>query len=58
LTRLRDNLDAFNLMQERPYRLSISTGAVRCNPGAEATLLDYVQLADREMYLHKRRCLH
>lgn len=58
LTRLRDNLGAFNLMQERPYRLSISIGAVRCDPGGEATLLDYVQLADREMYLHKRRCLH
>jgi diguanylate cyclase (GGDEF)-like protein len=58
LTRLRDNLGAFNLMQERPYRLSISIGAVRCDPGGEAALLDYVQLADREMYLHKRRCLH
>jgi hypothetical protein len=45
-------------MQERPYRLAISVGAVRCDPGGEATLLDYVQLADREMYLHKRRCLH
>jgi diguanylate cyclase (GGDEF)-like protein len=58
LTRLRDNLGAFNLMQERPYRLSISIGAVRCDPSGEGTLLDYVQLADREMYLHKRRCLH
>jgi len=58
LTRLKENLGAFNLMQERPYRLSISIGAVRCNPGGEAPLLDYVRLADREMYLHKRRCLH
>jgi len=58
LGRLRDNLGAFNLMQERPYRLSISIGAVRCDPGCDATLLDYVHLADRAMYLHKRRCLH
>ena len=58
LARLQDNLRAFNLMQERPYRLSISVGAVRCDPDGKATLLDYVQQADRAMYLHKRRCLH
>jgi GGDEF domain-containing protein len=45
-------------MQERPYRLSISVGAVRCDPDSGTTLLDYVQQADRAMYLHKRRCLH
>lgn len=58
LTRLKENLGAFNLMQERPYRLSISIGAVRCDPGSESTLLDYVRMADREMYQHKRRSLH
>ena len=58
LSRLGDNLHAFNLMQERPYRLSISAGAVRCDPQGNAPLLDYVQRADQEMYAHKRRCLH
>lgn len=58
LARLRENLHAFNLMQERTYRLSISAGAVQCDPDSDAPLLDYVQRADREMYVHKRRCLH
>jgi diguanylate cyclase (GGDEF)-like protein len=53
LARLRDNLSAFNLKQELPYRLSISAGVVQCDPDSDATLLNYVQLADREMYLHK-----
>jgi diguanylate cyclase (GGDEF)-like protein len=58
LSRLKKHLHAFNLMQERTYRLSISAGAVQCDPDSDAALLDYVQQADREMYLHKRRCLH
>jgi len=58
LARLRDNLHAFNLMQDRAYRLAISAGAVRCDSGSDTALFDYVQSADREMYLHKRSCLH
>jgi diguanylate cyclase (GGDEF)-like protein len=58
LGRLRENLHAFNLMQERTYHLSISAGAVQCDPGSDALLLDYLQRADREMYAHKQRCLH
>jgi len=58
LARLQDNLRAFNLMQERTYLLAVSAGAVKCDPGSGTALLDYVQLADREMYLHKRSCLH
>jgi len=58
LSRLRDNLHAFNLMQDRAYRLAVSAGAVRCDPGSGTALFDYVQSADREMYLHKRSCLH
>lgn len=58
LARLRENLHAFNLMQERTYRLSISAGAVQCDPHGDAPLLDYVQQADREMYAHKCRSLH
>ena len=58
LSRLRENLHAFNLMQDRTYALSISAGAVQCDPGGDTQLLDYVQRADREMYAHKRSCLH
>ena len=58
LSRLRKNLHAFNLMQERTYRLSISAGAVQCDPDSDAPLLDYVRQADQEMYMHKRRSMH
>lgn len=58
LARLYSNLHAFNLMQERPYHLSISAGLVQCDPASEQNLLNYVVLADQQMYLHKRRRLH
>jgi diguanylate cyclase (GGDEF)-like protein len=58
LARLWDNLHAFNLIQDRVYRLSVSAGAVRCDTGSATALVDYVQLADREIYLHERSCLH
>jgi diguanylate cyclase (GGDEF)-like protein len=58
LERLRANLHAFNLMQERPYRIEISTGIVQCDPAAEQNLLNYVLLADQRMYAHKRSRLH
>ena len=58
LARLRANLHAFNLMQERTYHLAVSAGAVRCDPASGTALAAYVQLADQEMYLHKRSCLH
>jgi len=58
LARLRDNLRAFNLMQDRTYRLAVSAGVVRCDPDSGTALVDYVQSADREMYLHKQSCLH
>ncbi|KGF79218.1 diguanylate cyclase [Massilia sp. JS1662] len=58
LSRLRENLHAFNLMQDRTYALSISAGVVRCDTGSDTPLLDYVQRADQEMYAHKRSCLH
>lgn len=58
LERLRSNLRAFNLMQERPYAVSMSAGIVQCDPRGEQTLSDYVLLADEEMYGHKRRRLY
>lgn len=58
LSRLRDNLRAFNLMQERSYRLALSAGAVQCDPGGDAPLVDYVQQADREIHQYKLSALH
>jgi diguanylate cyclase (GGDEF)-like protein len=58
LSRLNANLHAFNLMQERPYLVSISAGIVQCDPASEKNLLNYIMLADQQMYLHKRRRLH
>ncbi|MWL55304.1 diguanylate cyclase, partial [Escherichia coli] len=52
------NLHAFNLMQERPYRIAISVGIVLCNPQADQGLLNYVRQADQQMYAQKRRRLH
>jgi diguanylate cyclase (GGDEF)-like protein len=58
LSRLHANLHAFNLMQERPYQVSISAGVVQCDPASEQNLLNYIVLADQQMYQHKRRRLH
>ena len=58
LERIQANLRAFNLMQERPYLVSISAGVVQCAPWDEHPLLHYVALADEQMYVHKRSRLH
>jgi diguanylate cyclase (GGDEF)-like protein len=58
LQRIRKNLHAFSLMEERPYRVSFSTGIVQCDPLVDRSLADYLQLADQQMYEQKRRRLH
>lgn len=58
LARICANLRAFNMMQERPYGVSISVGVVQCDPNSDQTLLDYVLLADEKMYANKRGRLH
>ena len=58
LERIAANLHAFNLMQERPYTLSISTGLVQCDPRGRQTLVNYVLQADEQMYSNKRSRLH
>jgi diguanylate cyclase (GGDEF)-like protein len=58
LERIHKNLHAFNLMEERPYQVSFSTGIVQCDPAGDQTLSDYLLLADQQMYTHKRRRLH
>jgi diguanylate cyclase (GGDEF)-like protein len=58
LSRLQTNLHAFNLMQDRPYLVSVSAGIVQCDPVGRQNLLSYVVLADQQMYAQKRRRLH
>lgn len=58
IDRLQSKLRAFNLLQERPYAVSISAGLVQCDAASEHTLSHYVMLADEQMYVQKRRRLH
>ncbi|WP_426335898.1 diguanylate cyclase domain-containing protein [Pseudoduganella sp. R-31] len=58
LARIEANLSAFNLMQERPYCVSISAGVVLVDSSANQTLSYYVLLADEQMYAQKRSRLH
>lgn len=58
LARIAANLRAFNLMQERPYRVSISAGVVLVDACANQPLSHYVLLADAQMYAQKRSRLH
>jgi diguanylate cyclase (GGDEF)-like protein len=58
LERIRRNLQAFNLMEERPYKVSLNTGIVQCDPAGELGLSDYLAAADQQLYEQKRRRLH
>ncbi len=58
LARIEANLRACNLMQERPYCVSISAGVVLVDSSADQTLSHYVLLADEQMYAQKRSRLH
>jgi diguanylate cyclase (GGDEF)-like protein len=58
LQRIQSNLRAFNLMQERPYAVSISAGIMQCDANSGQTLSHYVFLADQQMYMNKRSRLH
>jgi diguanylate cyclase (GGDEF)-like protein/PAS domain S-box-containing protein len=55
LARLKENIDAFNLREDRPYRLSMSFGLDRYDPEAPRTLDDLLKCADASMYEHKQR---
>lgn len=58
LERIKANLHAFNLMQERPYTVAVSAGVVQCDASSEQTLSHYVLLADEQMYAQKRSRMH
>lgn len=54
LARIQENIDDFRRHSPRPYRVSFSTGIVKCNPAADLSLADYLASADKEMYIQKR----
>jgi diguanylate cyclase (GGDEF)-like protein len=58
LERIARNLEAFNLMEERPYQVSLSTGIVQCDPAEDLSLSDYLGMAYQKISEHKRRRLH
>jgi diguanylate cyclase (GGDEF)-like protein len=58
LARIQANLRAFNLMQQRPYTVSISAGLVQCDWSGGQALSHYVLLADEQMYAQKRSRMH
>jgi diguanylate cyclase (GGDEF)-like protein/PAS domain S-box-containing protein len=52
--RLRRRLERANAKAGRPFRLSLSIGAVDWEPGEQATLQELIERADQRMYDDKR----
>ena len=53
-TRLQHELDMTNRSQLHPFELSVSIGVVTFDPDLHNTVEELMDLADREMYAHKR----
>ena len=51
--RLQEGFELFNASQDRPYRLSMSSGTAWCAPGDFCGLKELKATADREMYASK-----
>ncbi len=54
LERLQNNVGAFNVREQLPYRLSLSIGVVRFDPSRITTVNDLLKEADQAMYENKR----
>lgn len=54
LERMRAATEALTKRSSSPYKLSFSTGIVACDPFSELGLSDYLAIADRRMYEHKK----
>ena len=55
LARIQENMKKFSQSAALPYPISFSIGIVQCDPTSDLTLSDYLSLADRQMYAHKKR---
>ena len=53
--RLQEGFEFFNATNERPYRLSVSSGSAWCEPGTRCRLEELRESADSEMYVEKQR---
>jgi diguanylate cyclase (GGDEF)-like protein/PAS domain S-box-containing protein len=53
--RLRDRVEQYNRESGRPYKLSLSVGAVRVEPGPDVTVDSLIAAADQLMYVQKKR---
>lgn len=53
-SRIKNNLRAFNLRENLPYRLSLSIGAVRVDPDKSPSITELLEAADQAMYEQKR----
>jgi diguanylate cyclase (GGDEF)-like protein len=53
--RMQRNVDYYNSHFVNEPTLSLSTGAVRCDPHSPTTLEDLIHQADAAMYIEKRR---
>lgn len=54
MTRLTANIDAFNAEGRRPFRLAMSVGIARFEPGSAWRIQDLLDEADRHLYDVKR----
>lgn len=54
LSRIRENTALFHRQSSTPYKVAFSIGIVPCDLSSELTLADYLALADKKMYEHKR----
>lgn len=54
VTRLNENLDAFNKEQQLAYKLSFSVGVAALNPGHMTCFDELLEKADQTMYEQKR----
>ena len=53
-SRLQKNIDAFNALNEHPYRISVSVGISRYDSQYPNTVDELLAEADRLMYTHKK----
>jgi diguanylate cyclase (GGDEF)-like protein len=54
VARLQEHLNAFNLQESRPYKLSISFGLARYSPQNPCSLLELLDEGDKAMYAQKQ----
>jgi two-component system cell cycle response regulator len=52
--RLKEQLNAHNIKEKRPYKLSLSVGIVNYNPGQPCSIDELLAQADKLMYTQKQ----